>query len=69
MTTADSLFCNLKLEPVISLGVLVGRWMRVRVSQGWFERVVLAFAFSREVSFYYSLSKNGAIPQTFSCWC
>ena len=44
MTTADSLLFNLKLVPMILLGVLVGKWALVRVSQEWFERLVVAFA-------------------------
>lgn len=44
MTTPDSLIFNLKLVPVIVLGVVAGKWMLVRVSQVWFERIVLGFA-------------------------
>ena len=44
MTTADSLLFNLKLVPVIFLGVVAGKWLLVRVSQLWFERIVLGFA-------------------------
>jgi uncharacterized membrane protein YfcA len=44
MTTVDSLLFNLKLVPIILLGVVVGKWMLVRVSQLWFERIVLGFA-------------------------
>lgn len=44
MTTVDSLFFNLKLVPVILVGVLTGKWLLVRVSQVWFERIVLGFA-------------------------
>lgn len=44
MTTGDSLLFNLKLVPAIFAGVLVGKWMLVRVSQVWFERIVVGFA-------------------------
>ena len=44
MTTADSLLFNLKLLPMIVMGVVVGKWLLVRVSQKWFERLVVAFA-------------------------
>ncbi|WP_411847219.1 sulfite exporter TauE/SafE family protein [Roseibacillus persicicus] len=44
MTTSESLLFNLKLVPFIFLGVWAGKWMLVRVSQVWFERIVLAFA-------------------------
>ncbi len=44
MTTGNSLLFNLKLVPVILLGVLTGKWLLVRVSQQWFERIVLIFA-------------------------
>ncbi len=44
MTTAHSLLFNLKLVPIIFLGVWLGKWLLVRVSQLWFERLVLGFA-------------------------
>lgn len=44
MTTGDSLLFNLKLFPLIFLGVVGGKWLLVRVSQKWFERLVVAFA-------------------------
>ena len=44
MTTVDSLLFNLKLVPVILLGVLLGKWLLEKVSQKWFERIVLGFA-------------------------
>jgi uncharacterized membrane protein YfcA len=44
MTTTDSLLFNLKLVPLIAGGVFFGKWLLVRVSQQWFERIVLAFA-------------------------
>ena len=44
MTTASSLLFNLKLLPVIVLGVVGGKWLLLRVSQKWFERLVVAFA-------------------------
>lgn len=44
MTTGDSLLFNLKLFPMIFLGVVGGKWLLVRVSQRWFERLVVAFA-------------------------
>ncbi|MBK1833078.1 sulfite exporter TauE/SafE family protein [Roseibacillus ishigakijimensis] len=44
LTTGESLLFNLKLVPVIFLGVVVGKWLLERVSQKWFERLVLIFA-------------------------
>jgi uncharacterized membrane protein YfcA len=44
MTSADSLLFNLKLVPLIIGGVYFGKWLLVRVSQKWFERIVFAFA-------------------------
>lgn len=44
MTTGDSLLFNLKLFPMIFLGVIAGKWLLVRVSQLWFERLVVGFA-------------------------
>ncbi|MDP0490116.1 MAG: sulfite exporter TauE/SafE family protein [Verrucomicrobiota bacterium JB023] len=44
MTTGESLLFNLKLVPIIVLGVYGGKWLLVRVSQRWFERIVVTFA-------------------------
>lgn len=44
MTTGDSLLFNLKLLPLIALGVFGGKWLLERVSQIWFERLVVLFA-------------------------
>lgn len=44
MTTMDSLFFNLKLVPLIIVGVLLGKSLLQKVSQRWFERIVFAFA-------------------------
>lgn len=44
MTTAESLLFNLKLGPLIFLGVVVGKSLLQKVSQKWFERIVLFFA-------------------------
>ncbi|MEM9081909.1 MAG: hypothetical protein AAGC74_14590, partial [Verrucomicrobiota bacterium] len=44
-----SLVFNLPWGPLILVGVLVGRWMLVRISQKWFERVVVIFAIAAGV--------------------
>ncbi len=44
LVTADSLVFNLEIAPAIVAGVFIGRWILTRISQKYFERIVIFLA-------------------------
>jgi uncharacterized membrane protein YfcA len=46
LITAESIVFNAALVPAIGAGLFAGRWIMGRISQRWFDTLVLVFAFT-----------------------